>query len=116
VSKSNLELAISFQPNPVIITICAYGVIAEVTHEDLDRLYSDLETRFGLKYFPEPVLAELLDGSVRPVLCYIAPRMEDSPATSDYVGQLAEAAPAAGLPEWYAEFVESLAPQKSAKE
>jgi hypothetical protein len=93
---------------------CAYGVIADVTHEDLARLYSDLGERFGLKYFPEPVLAETRDGAVRPVLCYIAPHMDDAPATSDYVGQLAEAVRAAGLPEWYAEFVESFGPEKSA--
>lgn len=91
---------------------CAYGVITEVTHEDLARLYSDLEERFGLKYLPEPVLAEALDGTVRPALCYIAPHMDDAPATSDYVGQLAEAVRAAGLPEWYAELVESFGPEK----
>ena len=95
---------------------CAYGVITDVTHEDLARLYSDLEERFGLKYLPEPVLAEALDGSVRPVLCYIAPHMDDAPPTSDYIGQLAEAVRAAGLPEWYAEFVESFGPDKERKE
>ena len=91
---------------------CAYGVITEVTHEDLDKLYSDLEERFGLKYVPEPVLAEALDGTFRPALCYIAPHMAHAPATSDYVGQLAEAVRAAGLPEWYAELVESFGPEK----
>jgi gamma-glutamyl AIG2-like cyclotransferase len=95
---------------------CVYGVIADVTHEDLARLYSDLEERLGLKYLPEPVLAETLDGTFRPALCYIAPHMDDGVATSDYVGQLAEAVRAAGLPEWYAKFVESFAPQESAKE
>ena len=93
---------------------CAYGVIAEVTHEDLGRLYLDLEERFGLKYLPEPVLAEALDGTVRPVLCYIAPHMEDGQATSEYVGQLAEAVRSANLPEWYAEFIESFGPGKGA--
>ena len=91
---------------------CVYGVIAEVTHEDLARLYSDLEERFGLKYLPEPVLAEALDGAVRPALSYIAPHMDDGPAASEYVTQLAEAVRAAGLPEWYAELVESFGPEK----
>ena len=95
--------------------LCAYGVIADVTHEDLARLYSDLDDRFGLKYFPEPVLAETLDGTVRPVLCYIAPHMEDGQATTEYVNQLAEAVRAAGLPDWYAEFVESFGPEKVRK-
>ena len=93
---------------------CAYGVTADVTYEDLARLYSDLEERFGLKYFPEPVLAETFDNTVRPVLCYIAPHMEDGQATSEYVAQLARAVRSAGLPDWYAEFVESFGPEKSA--
>ena len=91
---------------------CVYGVIAEVTHDDLARLYSDLEERFGLKYLPEPVLAEALDGSVRPTLCYVAPHMDDAPAPKEYVDELAEAVRAAGLPEWYAELVESFGPEK----
>ena len=93
---------------------CVYGAMTEVTH-DLARLYSDLEAHFGLKYLPEPVLIEAFDGTVRPVLCYIAPHMDDAPAMSDYVGQLAEAVRAAGLPEWYSEFVESFGPEKSGK-
>ena len=95
---------------------CVYGAMTEVTHEDLTRLYSALEELFGLKYLPEPVLAEAFDGTVRPVLCYIAPRMDDAPATIEYVGQLAEAARSVGLPEWYAEFVESFRPEKSGEE
>ena len=90
---------------------CVYGA-----NEDLARLYSTLEELFGLKYFPEPVLAEAFDGTVRPVLCYIAPRMDDAPATIEYVDQLAEAARSVGLPEWCAEFVESFRPKKSGEE
>ena len=95
---------------------CVYGAMTEVTHEDLARLYSNLEELFGLKYLPEPVLAEAFDGTVKPVLCFIAPRMDDAPATIEYVGQLAEAARSVGLPEWYAEFVESFRPEKSGEE
>lgn len=91
---------------------CVYGAIAEVTHEDLARLYSDLDERFGLKYFPEPVLAEGLDGTVRPALCYVATHMDDAPPQKEYVNELAEAVRAAGLPEWYAELVESFGPKE----
>jgi hypothetical protein len=110
--------ALSIRPRVNLIRSdrsCVYGIVTEVTHEDLARLYSDLEERFGLKYFPEPVLAEAFDSTLRPVLCYIAPHMDDAPAMSDYVGQLAEAVRAAGLPEWYSEFVESFGPEKSGK-
>ena len=78
-----------------------YGAMMEVTHEDLAKLYSDLEELFGLKYLPEPVLAEAFDGTFRPVLCYIAPHMDDAPATEEYVNELAKAVRAAGLPESY---------------
>ena len=94
---------------------CVYGVVTTVTHEDLARLYSNIEQRFGLKYLPEPVLAEAFDGTVRPVLCYIAQHMDDGPATSDYINQLAEAVRAAGLPEWYGALVESFGPAGSGK-
>lgn len=86
---------------------CVFGALAAVTHEELAQLYSNLEEGFGLKYLPEPVLAETLEGVFRPVLCYIAQHMGDSPASRDYVIQLAECVRAAGFPEWYAEFVES---------
>jgi hypothetical protein len=67
-----------------------------------------------LKYVPEAVLAETFEGTVRPVLCYLAPHMDDAPASNEYVNQLAEAVRAAGLREWYAEIVESFGPEKSA--
>jgi hypothetical protein len=35
--------------------------------------------------------AEALDGTVRPALCYIAPHLDDAPATAEYVKELAGA-------------------------
>jgi hypothetical protein len=66
---------------------CVYGAMTEVTH-DLARLYSDLEAHFGLKYLPEPVLIEAFDGTVRPVLCYLAPHMDGAPATMNMLTNL----------------------------
>lgn len=94
---------------------CVYGSVAAVTHEELSRLYTHLEEVFGVKYSPQPVLACALDGTVRPALCYIASHMDDAPATRDYVNELAEVVRAAGLPEWYAEFVESFGPEHRGK-
>src|SRR5688572_24845624 len=95
---------------------CVYGAMIEVTHADLAKLYSSLEELFGLKYSPEPVLAESFDGAVRPALCYIAPHMDDAPPTIEYVDQLVEAARRVGLPEWYVEFVESFRSEKRGKD
>jgi len=91
---------------------CAYGAIAAVTHEDLSRLYSDLEKVFGVKYSAQPVLADTLDGFFKPVLCFIAQHMIESPPAREYVTHLAECVRAAGLPEWYANFVESFGPKE----
>jgi len=89
---------------------CVYGGLVAVTHEDLARIYAGLEERFGVTYLPEAVLAETLDGMVRPALCYIAAHMTAGPADQAYVGQLAECVRALGLPEWYAAHVESFGP------
>jgi len=84
-----------------------YGALAAITHEEIAKLYAYIDEHFGLKYFPEPVLAEGLDGAYRPALCYVAREMEDAPAEEGYLEQLAGCVRALGLPEWYAEHVES---------
>src|SRR5205807_6372084 len=38
-----------------------YGAVISVTHDDLTKIYSDLEERLGLKYLPQAMLAEALD-------------------------------------------------------
>jgi len=85
-----------------------YGSVAQITHQDIATLYRGLDERFGLKYLPEAVLAETLDGSFRPALCYIVPHMEDSSPDPEYVKQMVAAVRAIGLPHWYAEFVQSM--------
>lgn len=89
---------------------CGYGGLVAVTHDDLARIYSGLEERFGLTYLPEAVLAETLDGALRPALCYIAPHMAAGPADGAYVKHLAVCVRGLGLPEWYALHVESFGP------
>jgi hypothetical protein len=86
---------------------CVYGSIASATHNEIGILYDHLEKVFGLRYLPEAVLAEALDGTLRPVLCYIAPQMDDHVPEPDFIKQLAECVRGLGLPEWYALYVES---------
>lgn len=90
---------------------CVYGSVASVTPDELARLYAQLETDFGVKYFPEPVLTEALDGSIRLALCYIASQMVESPPAANYVKQLAKCVRGLGLPDWYAVYVESFVPK-----
>jgi hypothetical protein len=45
----------------------AYGMLIGLTHAEFERLY----TAAGLEnYRPEPVLAQVIDGSAIPALCY----------------------------------------------
>jgi Gamma-glutamyl cyclotransferase, AIG2-like len=85
-----------------------YGSIAKLKHNEIAQLYRNLDERWGLKYLPEAVLVETLDGAFKPVLVYIVPHMDDSPPDPAYVSQMVAAAKAIGLPEWYAEFLQSL--------
>jgi hypothetical protein len=87
---------------------CVYGSIAEVTHAAIGRLYTELENSFGVKYLPEAVLAETLDGAWQPVFCYIAGFMKEGAPAPDYIKQLAGCVRRLGLPEWYAAYIESL--------
>jgi hypothetical protein len=91
-----------------------YGSLAALTHEELAKIYSYLEEHFGLKYLPEAVLAETFDAAFVPALCYIVPHMDDGAPELDYVKHLAADVRAIGLPEWYAEYVESLGDDRDA--
>ncbi|HJP92342.1 MAG TPA: gamma-glutamylcyclotransferase family protein [Pyrinomonadaceae bacterium] len=88
---------------------CSYGSIAALTHEQISTLYQKLEDQFELRYLPEALIAESLDGTFAPVLCYIAPEMNDSAPPHEYVRQLASCVRELGLPEWYTDYVESFA-------
>jgi hypothetical protein len=64
---------LDFIESLVVAQLKTHGALVAITHEDIAKLYSNIEERFGLKYFPEPVLAEAPDGTLRPALCYITP-------------------------------------------
>lgn len=88
---------------------CAYGAVAAVLHAELDRIYAELKEQFGLVYNPQAVLAETLDGRLRPTLVYVADSMTDAPPDPAYVTELAVCVRGHGLPEWYVRHVESFA-------
>jgi hypothetical protein len=87
-----------------------YGIIAEATHAELDRLYTHAHDVLGTVYLPHPVIVETMGGSLRPALCYIAPEMPEKPAANDYVDRIVGPAKQYGFPEWYIERLESFRP------
>jgi hypothetical protein len=86
-----------------------YGVLATGTHAELGRLYAHAEDVLGGVYRPRAVLAERLDGSYRPALCYIASEMPDVQPDPNYVQRIVDPARRLGFPAWYIERLESFA-------
>jgi hypothetical protein len=86
----------------------SFGSLAQLTHREIDSLYRMLDEKFGLRYLPEAVMAETLEGTLRPALCFVASELDGSMPTHEYIQQMLAAIKAVGLPEWYASYVQSL--------
>lgn len=88
-----------------------YGVCTQATHQELDRLYAHARNVLGEIYLPEPVIAELFDGSLRSALCYLCPDMAPHPAEAGYVERILAPAERFGFPPWYLERIRSFKPR-----
>ena len=77
----------------------AHGILMELTHEELEKLYSDASVR---AYFPEAILAQLDDGSMIPALCFnlVEPPAADE-HNSEYAAKLRDLAGRLDLPADY---------------
>lgn len=84
-----------------------YGLLTTATHPELERLYQHARNVLGGVYHPFPVIADRLDGSFQPALCYIAPEMRPGPPDPDYVDRIVAPAREHGFPAWYVERLES---------
>jgi cation transport regulator ChaC len=109
---SGFDLVISPRANLVRSDQHAvYGVCAQATHEELERLYAHARTVLGEIYLPEPVVVELDHGSLRPALCYLCPEMAPGPADAAYVDRILAPAERFGFPPWYIERIRSFRPR-----
>ena len=86
---------------------CVYGVLCELTHAELDRLFG--EARFGT-YRPQAVLVETSRGGLVPALCYVAPAAAAEPAAADYLDRIVVAGRQQEFPDWYVARLESFRP------
>ena len=84
-----------------------YGIVADCSHAELDRLYS--QDWVG-GYLPEAVSIETLDGARFPALTYIKWGSEQKPASRDYIERIAAPAERLGFPEWYLKHIRSFVP------
>ena len=79
----------------------AYGLLARLSHEDLDKLYgSDPAALQGIVYLPEAVLVHTENGQTVPALVYICAPLTGI-ADAAYVAKLIVAAKKVGLPADY---------------
>lgn len=82
----------------------AYGILMELTHVEIEQLYSEASVR---AYRPEAVLAELSDGSHVSALCFnllVPPGPEE--VNSEYAAKLRDLARRLGLPPDYVESIQ----------
>jgi len=77
----------------------AHGVLMELSHDELDRLYAEPSVR---AYRPEAVLTELADGARVPALCYnLAVPPTPDEANPEYAAKLRDLARRLALPDDY---------------
>ena len=81
---------------------CVHGTIASLTHDEIDRLYSEPSVA---AYRPEPVLARLEDGTAEVALCFNLPTAPQGKTNSDYAAALRAVARRLGLPDAYIESI-----------
>ena len=85
-----------------------YGILAQLTHSELDRLYQDhAREKLGGNYMPEAVTAYLLIGIHTPALCYISHDMAPGKADPSYVERILKPAADYGFPRWYLNHIQS---------
>ncbi|WP_342737163.1 gamma-glutamylcyclotransferase family protein [Bradyrhizobium sp. B117] len=76
-----------------------YGTIMRLTHAEVDQLYSDPSVA---AYRPEPVLAQLADGSAELALCFNLPTPPQGAGRNpEYATALQAVARKMGLPDHY---------------
>lgn len=90
---------------------CVYGISAETTHRELDRLYAHAKDALGEIYLPEAVLVETVAGKWKPALCYLCPEMQPRQAANDYLDRIVKPAREFGFPQWYIQRLESFRPR-----
>ncbi len=80
-----------------------YGVLMELSHEEIERLYAEPSVR---EYRPEAVIAELDDATQVPALCFnlpVPPRLDEM--NEGYAQRLRDLALRVGLPASYVKLI-----------
>lgn len=78
----------------------AYGVVMDIAHADVTRLYSESSVA---DYLPVPVIVDLTDGTQVRATCYILPARKVTGTNKAYAGSLLEIAAKLEFPDTYLE-------------
>jgi hypothetical protein len=87
-----------------------HGVLVELTHAELARLYAHAQDVLGEVYLPHPVVV-VTEGGPCPALCYISPSMAPRDPERAYVDRIVGPARAHGFPADYIARLESFRPR-----
>jgi cation transport regulator ChaC len=83
-----------------------YGILAKVTHAELDKLYAKDWFGFGA-YLPEAVAVSDPQRRRVPALCYIAWKEQKGKPTQEYLQKILSVAVEHRFPRWYVERLRS---------
>lgn len=86
-----------------------FGVLAKLTHADLDKLYTKDWFGFGT-YLPEAVLVIDVAGRSLPAVTYIAWEMDPGAPSAEYIRRILAVAQQFKFPGWYVDRIKSFAP------
>lgn len=87
-----------------------WGILAQLPHDQLIRLYAHAKEVLGEVYLPEAVVVSTSDEEMVPALCYICPSMAPRQPERDYVERILAPAREHGLPESYIRRIEAWLP------
>lgn len=85
---------------------CVYGVLAQLTHPEIDKLYAKDWFGFGT-YLPEAVLVTDSVGRYLPALSYIAWQLEGGMPSAEYLEKMVVVAKRFEFPAEYIRRIES---------
>ena len=83
-----------------------YGVLARITHNDIDKIYSKDWFGFGV-YLPEAVVVCAAGNAPTPALCYICWQMETGKPSKSYLDKMLAAAREFNFPDDYVHHIGS---------
>jgi cation transport regulator ChaC len=85
---------------------CVYGILAQLTHSEIDTLYTKDWFGFGT-YLPEAVIVTDAAGGQLAAMCYIAWQIEGGKPTEEYVEKILSVAREYSFPEDYVRHIQS---------